>query len=84
MQRADPYNLGKCLSSKQHVFFGRMTLTVTSPELDLVEQCQRYLAGKDVEAVEVRATALRELATIRLHRLLQDEDYFNLEFGRAA
>jgi len=59
-------------------------LTLTSSKLDLVEQCQRYLAGKDREVVEVRATALRELATIRLHRLLQDEDYFNREFGRAA
>lgn len=57
---------------------------MTELENDLVEQCQRYLAGKEVETLEVRATALRELATIRLHRLLQDEDYFNLEFGRAA
>ena len=57
---------------------------MTGAELDLVEQCQNYLAGKEGEVVEVRATALRELATIRLHRLLQDEHYFDYEFGRAA
>jgi hypothetical protein len=55
--------------------------------MDLVERCQNYLADKGPETIEVRATALRELATIRLQRLLQQEDslnYFNLEFPRAA
>jgi hypothetical protein len=60
---------------------------MTTAEMDLVERCQNYLADKGPETIEVRATALRELATIRLQRLLQQEDslnYFNLEFPRAA
>jgi hypothetical protein len=62
----------------------REPLIVTSVEMDLVERCQTYLADKEPETVEVRATALRELATIRLQRLLRDENYFEQNFGQAA
>jgi len=53
-------------------------------EMDLIERCQDYLASKEAEAVEVRATALRELATIRLRRLLQEEDSSGRVFDCAA
>ena len=76
-------NLRRCFSSKEHFAF-REPLIVTSVEMDLVERCQNYLADKEPETVEVRATALRELATIRLQRLLRDENYFEQNFGQAA
>ena len=57
---------------------------MTYIEMDLIERCQSYLADKEPEAIEVRATALRELATIRLRFLLQDEDYLERNFGQAA
>ncbi len=51
-------------------------------ETELVERCQAYLSQIDPDIAHDRAVALRELAAIRLQRLLEEEDHFG--FSKVA